>query len=168
MSAIANDSNNEKRLAWKRNVCASYPTIKDAIAAGKESENGKWKWDKPSGNGNTTAYFVCKEHVNCERRMRIGKLDELYVISYHGEHTKPLLLGPRKNSAITWTQEADMKKALDQGSTPGKIRCSMLKDAAAKLAADGEDPLDHKLDEGGLEGEYSWLNRMSTERSEHI
>lgn len=142
-------------------ICGSigpFATIKLAIAEAKASENGKWKFDKPSGNHIRNAYFVCKEHEACKRKMKVLMMDSTFHIFYKGEHAQVVTFGARKNSKLSWAQEEHLKKALDAGSKPGQVRVSLLKEAAAKLVAQGQDPLDHKQDGGGLDGELAWLN----------
>lgn len=129
-----------------------YETIRDAIAAVKESEHAKWKWATPSGNCKTTAYLVCSAHVDCGRRARVSSEGNQFKIMISGKHTTQPTKGRRSNSALTWEQEATMRAAVNEGRTPAVVRSSMLDNAAKRLRDEGEDPLLHKLPEGGLPG----------------
>ena len=78
--------------------------MRSALVVAKASENGKWKTDKPCGNLKRNAYYVCKEHVDCGRKMRVSKVGENFEIFYKGKHSAIPTHGPRKNSSISWEQ----------------------------------------------------------------
>ena len=103
VGAMVNDS-------WTRGSAGPFATIKLAIAEAKASENGKWKYDKPSGNGTRNVYFVCKEHEACKRKMKVQVMDSTFHIFYKGEHAKVVTFGARKNSKLSWAQEEHLKK----------------------------------------------------------
>ena len=85
--------------------------------------------------------------------MMVHLVSSTFHLSYKGEHAVVKTFGARKNSSLSWAQEKDLKMAIDQGSKPGEVLVSWLKGAVAQLEAKGQDPLDHKMDAGGLEGE---------------
>ena len=142
-----------KTAAWIVSALHEYATMAQAKSEAKKTENGKWKYDKPSGNGTTTAYFVCNAHEKCGRKMKVAKGGGVCHIFYKGKHTAVPTKGARKNSTLTWEQDAELKKAIDQGAKPGQIRVSMLKAKAGEHHDAGHDPLAHKDAEGGLEGQ---------------
>ena len=85
-------------------------------------EVGKALW--LSGNCKTTAYMVCNAHIGCGRHLKVHKVDDIYYVSFKGDHTQDPTLGKRKNSTLTWDQEAALMSGVDQGGRPSAVRVS--------------------------------------------
>lgn len=129
-----------------------YDTMAEAIEALKSIGDGKWKWHKPSGNGKRHAYFVCNAHKKCGFLRRAVRMDGMFILHECGEHGEEVNLFQRKNSALTFAQDADLRKAMDMGARPGKVMVSWTKEKSAELKKAGLNPLDHKKEGGGLIG----------------
>ena len=116
-------------------------------------EGGKWKWARPPGNGFSTAYFVCSGHTDCKRLLVIRLAsDGKFYIYLKGEHASEPSFGKRKNSTLSWADDAKLRVGVDQGATPAAMRVSMTNEQLLELKDQGEDPMQHKNDEGGLQG----------------
>ena len=142
-------------MTWTLGTHANQPTIQLAIASITKVEDGKWKFAKSPGNGVTNRYFVCNAHKDCGRLLKVGKKDGMFCIFLDGEHTVEPSFGKRKNSTLSWADDDRLKRAVDQGAKPGGVHVSLSKAKALELEQDGLDPLEHKKDKGGLEGEHT-------------
>lgn len=144
------ETNNDE---WKAAPVVPQLSMATAKMEAKKLEFGKWKWAKPSGNGKTTAYFVCNAHVNCGRHLRIAMQSDIFFVWLKGKHAAEPTFGKRVNSTLSWQADETLRVAVTQGARPGAVYAGMLKDASLHLKAAGEDPLSHKKAGGGLEGE---------------
>ena len=140
---------------WRPSGLPSQETMKCAIKNLKL--HGKWKWAKPSGNATTTAYFVCNEHVGCERLARISCVGGVFYTCMTGEHTLLATHGPRINSTLGWMDEERLVNGLNEGARPAAVRSSLLEDESRRLQSVGVDPLSCTDDGGGLAGEKTML-----------
>ena len=97
--------------------------------------------------------LVCNAHTDCPFRQLVKKgLDGVFRRFTRGEHAAELNMYKRKNSVVTQEQEAYMHKALNSGTKPAAMRCSMTVDERDRLKKAGEIPEEHKREEGGLLG----------------
>ena len=73
-------------------LCADWTpasTMKEALKAARARGDGKWKWNKPSGNCTTNAQLRCNAHVDCPHVVRIFSLrkqGEEFYLSEKGKH----------------------------------------------------------------------------------
>ena len=142
--------------SWVPSGLAEAATMTEAKALVHRQEGGKWKWAKPSGDCVRTAYFQCNAHVDCPRVMRITKDGAgLFNIWVKGEHGEEVNLKRRKNSTLTFDEEAALRVAIDAGVRPGAFVVAKTKERLTELKYAGEDPVAHKRPEGGLEGEHT-------------
>lgn len=127
----------------------------------------KWKWHSSPGNGKTNSVFCCNAHVACNFLVRVVKVaEETYVLQSTGEHTVQLKEQRRSNSALKYDVEIELRNDVDKGIKPGGFHSALLKRASDSLKAMGEEPLQHKLPEGGLPGELSKQRCSSADVSE--
>ena len=123
---------------------------------------GKWKAYRPApGNGTTRAVYQCNAHVDCGKLLMAYKKGDTFCIMEKGEHTEEEQLKKRKNSPLSYTQEAAVKFSLDGGGRPAGMRVAMTKSKVEELQKEGMDPMAHKRKEGGMQGELP-------PRSEHL
>ena len=152
----ADDESAPEEAPWVIANLGTHTTIKEGITAGKNAEDGKWKWAKPPGDGRRFAYFQCNAHVDCLRLLRVSGSPGSFTISFKGEHlTKGLTKGKRSNSTLTWEADEKLRSAADMGARPAQLRVTMLKEKSELLKVAGEDPLAHKAPAGGLEGAWN-------------
>ena len=59
----------------------------------------------------------------------------------------------RKNSSLTFTDEATLVASMELGGRPASVRVALTKVESKRLLEAGEDELQHKRPEGGLKGE---------------
>ena len=84
--------------------------------------------------------------------MRVAAVDGAFYIQFKGEHAAEVNTRARKNSPLTFDEEAKLKLGLDQGAKPAGVLVSLTVEAKGKLQEQGLDPLQHKRTAGGLEG----------------
>ena len=109
-----------------------------------------WKFRTSPGNGVTNRYFVCNAHKYCGRLLKVGKKDGMFCIFLDGKHSAEPSFGKRKNSTLSWDDDDRLKRAVDQGATPGGVHVSLSKAKVMELQQDGLDPLEYKNDQGGF------------------
>ena len=127
--------------------------MKEGQTVLKTLEGGMWKWHVTHpGDGRTRSDFQCNGHEDCEREMRVVKVNDVYVIQGRGSHGEIPKQKKRANSTLTNKQEKLMRFALDMGGRPAGIRVAMTKEKMQELEGAGEDPFLHKDDMGGLIG----------------
>jgi len=126
--------------------------MKQAQKEAKREGEGKWKWAAAPGNGKTRSVFCCNAHDKCEMLIRVILLDGAYYLQQKGEHNEVINLKRRKNSSLTFEQEAKLIECMDMGGKPAGTLCSMTCAKSKELKEAGENPLNHKKEEGGLIG----------------
>ena len=127
--------------------------MKEGQTVLKTLEGGMWKWHVTHpGDGRTRSDFQCNGHEDCERELRVVKVNDVYVIQGRGSHGEIPKQKKRANSTLTNKQEKLMRFALDMGGRPAGIRVAMTKEKMQELEGAGEDPFLHKEDMGGLIG----------------
>lgn len=131
----------------------SYDSMTDGRAALKKLEGGLWKWSTTPGNGFTSSRFMCNKHKKCKRELKCQLCQGKYIILGKGEHEEEINDKKRKNSTLTIQEESRVRESMDQGGRPAGLLVAMHNTKARELRAEGEDPLDHKDDNGGLLGE---------------
>ena len=128
-------------------------SMKEGQTVLKTLEGGMWKWHVTHpGDGRTRSDFQCNGHEDCERELRVVKVNDVYVIQGRGSHGEIPKQKKRANSTLTNKQEKLMRFALDMGGRPAGIRVAMTKEKMQELEGAGEDPFLHKEDMGGLIG----------------
>ena len=128
-------------------------SMKEGQTVLKTLEGGMWKWHVTHpGDGRTRSDFQCNGHEDCERELRVVKVNDVYVIQGRGSHGEIPKQKKRANSTLTNKQEKLMRFALDMGGRPAGIRVAMTKEKMQELEGAGEDPFLHKDDMGGLIG----------------
>ena len=119
----------------------------------KTLEGGMWKWHvSHPGNGRTRSNFQCNGHEDCNRELRVVKVNDVYMIQGRGSHGDIPMGKKRANSTLSVEQERLLRFALDQGGKPAGIRVAMTKEKLQELEGAGADPYLHKDDMGGLIG----------------
>lgn len=131
-------------------------TMEEAKNKIKASELGKWKWFRVTpGDGIRMACFQCNAHLDCGRLMKAVVLDENYSLQVTGQHSAEMKEYKRVNSTLTYEQEASLTSAMNAGGRPAAVRVSMTKtklEELCKAPGGPQDPLEHKIPEGGLDG----------------
>ena len=128
-------------------------TFKEAMMTAKSLEGGRWKCAYPCGNFTRNAYFICDDHIDCTREMRVVKSKEgLFNVSFRGTHGTEKNLKKRKNSVLTLEQEAALEEAIDLGAKPSSVLSTWTSRAAKDAKSSGVDPLKKKMEEGGFGG----------------
>ena len=140
---------------WVMDPTESHATMRDGKTAAMKLEFGRWKSDRPAGNGKYNAYFVCTFHVGCGRKLKIHKRGgEVFCISLKGTHSSEVNQYKRKNSIMTVEEEAAAKMSLDQGGRPGAMLVSMTKKEVKRIQEAGEDLDAAQHDQGGLDSKH--------------
>ena len=146
-----------------------FEDMKSARAAAKKLEFAEWKWAENPGDGKRFTVFRCNMHVECCRLVRAAQIcPGMFELQMKGEHSETLNSKRRKNSALTFDQEREARQLVNAGSKPGAMRAVMTKDECLKLEAAGEDVLEHKRPEGGLEGERPAVSRVRVSSNTHV
>lgn len=141
---------------WMPCGIPAVTTMAEAKAVAQMQEGGKWKWAKPPGDGVRTVYLMCNAHVGCLRLQKISKDGAgMFNIWAKGTHSEEVNLKRRKNSPLTFDEEAALRTAIDAGVRPGAFVVAKTKEKLSELKSSGEDPLAHKRPEGGLEGKHT-------------
>ena len=143
-----------KKAEWLPIVgTPEYATMQLGVLAAKDQLGGRWKWPKSTGDGKANYVLMCNAHVDCEYKVRIHRIgEEKYVLQTKGEHTEEVNEYRRANSILKYETELELRRDLDKGVKAAGFYCSSLKRAAEALKGQGKDPLDYKLESGGLEG----------------
>ena len=129
-------------------------TMADALRFIRESGEKKWKWwAKSPGNGVSCAVLQCNAHVACTHLVRASRVAMgCFSIFHKGVHTTEPTLKKRKNSILNWEEDTLMRAAVRMNNTPGEVLVELTTRETEKLKNAGEDPLQHKRAEGGLQG----------------
>ena len=80
--------------------------MKDAQKLAKVEPPGKWKWAASPGDGRRFSVFVCNAHIKCPLFMRVAAVGDSYYLQFKGEHAVEENTRARKNSAMTFAEEA--------------------------------------------------------------
>ena len=127
--------------------------MKEGQTVLKTLEGGMWKWQvKNPGNGRTISNFECNGHEECQRELRVVKVNDVYMIQGRGKHGEIPNGKKRANSTLSVEQEKLLRFALNQGGKPAGIRVAMTKEKMQELEGAGADPFLHKDAMGGLIG----------------
>ena len=137
---------------WSSAKCIPVTCMKEGRILAKKEPPGKWKWAPCPGDGRRFSVFMCNAHKECPYRMRVAAVDGAFYIQFKGEHAAEVNARARKNSPLTFDEEAKLKLGLDQGAKPGGVLVSLTVEAKDKLQEQGLDPLQRKRTAGGLEG----------------
>ena len=147
----------DDECAWT--LCADWTiasTMEDALKAARAREEGKWKWNKPSGNCKTNAQLRCNAHLNCDRVVRIiqikGQEDGKFHLHEKGKHGEEAATRKRKDSPLTYAEEEAVALCADMGGRPGKAHVAFTLKEIKKLTDSGMSLEEAKLDKGGLRG----------------
>ena len=126
--------------------------MKDAQKLAKVEPPGKWKWAASPGDGRRFSVFACNAHIKCPLVMSVAAVGDSYYLQFKGEHAVEENTRARKNSAMTFAEEATLKQGANMGAKPAQVLVSLTVDKKEQLQREGKDPLQHKRKEGGLEG----------------
>jgi hypothetical protein len=118
----------------------------------KQQAPGKWKVAPYPGDGRVRYNFQCNAHINCDKWMRVVNIGDSFDIQEKGEHGVDVTVKKRKNSALSWAEEAVVMQGIHQGGRPGAMVVAMTKAVADELRSAGKDPLKEKKPTGGLQG----------------
>ena len=132
--------------------CTPASTMDEALEVIRAFGEGKWKWNKPTGNCTTNAQLRCNAHVGCPVVMKTqleGAEFKFYKRGIHGQESN---VKKRKNSALTFDEEADARLALDMGGRPGKLYCALTLKELGRVKEAGESVEEAKDDNGGMKG----------------
>ena len=80
------------------------------------------------------------------------RLNGFFLLTKHQEHTVEVKQYKRKNSILTYDEQAALKQGLDGGTKPGGVHLARTLKEMTELEEKGENPLLHKKAGGGLEG----------------
>ena len=100
----------------------------------------------------TQSRFCCNAHTGCKRLLRVYLNDGKYTIQGSGEHGLEPNLKKRKNSTLSFEEEARVRESMDQGGRSAGLRVAMTTSKARELKEAGLIPEDYKNEEGGLTG----------------
>ena len=129
--------------------------MKEAVKIAKREGDGRWKWAASPGNGQSYSILQCNAHVDCPVLLMVKKRhNEFFLLTKHQEHTVEMKQYKRKNSILTYDEEAALKLGLDGGTKPGGVHLARTLKEMKELEEKGENPLLHKKADGGLEGVY--------------
>ena len=127
--------------------------LKEAVKIAKLEGDGKWKWAASPGNGQSYSILQCNAHVDCPVLLMVKKRPNgFFLLTKHQEHTTEMKLYKRKNSILTYGEEAALKLGLDGGTKPGGVHLARTLKEMRELEEKGENPLLRKKEGGGLEG----------------
>ena len=140
--------------AWVSKEVTTATSMKEAVVRAKKIEPGKWKNNLAApGDGKLSRVFRCNAHVDCGMLLRIVRQEGVYTLQMKGAHTTQPKLKARVNSALTYDEAERAMRHIDGGGKPGGIYSQMATAKWKELEDEGKDPLQHKKEEGGLEGE---------------
>ena len=129
--------------------------MKEALKIAKREGDGRWKWAASPGNGKSRCILQCNAHVDCPVLLMVKKrLNGFFLLTKHQEHTAEMKQYKRKNSILTYEEEAALKLGLDGGTKPGGVHLARTLKEMKELEDKGENPLLRKKESGGLEGVY--------------
>ena len=139
---------------WMPANLPAFESMQEAKQVGRKLEGGRWKWSTNGpGDGKRFARFDCNAHKDCERKMRVKMVEGIgFEVELKGKHSDEANQYARANSTLTFDEQARLREGMDSGSKPAGVLKSMTKVKIHELRGQGEDPLDHKRPEGGLEG----------------
>jgi hypothetical protein len=137
---------------WLTEAAGPFATMEEGKVAAKRREEGRWKWASSPGNGKDFSVFACNAHEQCTKLMRVLRVQALYYIQTKGVHGDERKEKKRKNSTLTFTEDAALRTAVNSGSRPAGLRVALTLEKTAELEAQGKDTLNHKLANGGLAG----------------
>ena len=132
-------------------ACKAAKTWADLSEGGAQ---GRWKSTSMSKKGKWRV-LQCNNHVGCPFLQKITQCAStgLWVRRTCFDHSTVLNDRVRSNSALTFKQEEQLLTALEDGLKPAALLSAMTKDEMRDLRRRGENPLQHKRPEGGLEGQ---------------
>jgi hypothetical protein len=142
-----------EKTTWLTEDAGPFGTMVEGKAAAKSREERRWKWASSPGDGKKFAVFVCNAHKDCGRLVRVMLTDGNFWVQSKGDHAEERSDKKRSNSTLTFAEDVALRTAVDSGSRPAGHRVAMTKIKSTELKALGEDPLNHKLPDGGLKGE---------------
>ena len=127
--------------------------LKEAVKIAKREGDGRWKWAASPGNGKSRCILQCNAHVNCPVLLMVKKEQNgFFLFTKHQEHTVEVKQYKRKNSILTYDEQAALKEGLDGGTKPCGVHLARTLKEMKELEEKGENPLLHKKAGGGLEG----------------
>ena len=140
---------------WQVYESVQANDLKEAVKIAKREGDGRWKWAASPGNGQSYSILQCNAHVDCPVLLMVKKRPNgFFLLTKHQEHTKEMKLYKRKNSILTYEEEAALKLGLDGGTKPGGVHLARTLKEMKELEEKGENPLLHKKESGGLKGVY--------------
>jgi hypothetical protein len=138
---------------WKPVMQLKATLMKDAQKEAKTYESGRWRWAKNPGDGRLRSSFQCNAHEECTKLIQVKLLhDGSFALQETGEHTLVVKEKRRVNSTLSFTHEAEVRKAVNQGAKPAGILLSLTLEKEAQLEDAGQGVFDNKKEGGGLEG----------------
>ena len=145
----------ETSAKWQLYGDVQANDMKEAVKIAKREGDGRWKWAASPGNGRNYSILQCNAHVDCPVLLMVKKRhNEFFLLTKHQEHTVEMKLYKRKNSILTYDEEAALKLGLDGGTKPGGVHLARTLKEMKELEEKGENPLLRKKESGGLEGVY--------------
>ena len=111
--------------------------MKEGQVLAKKEPTGKWKWAPSPGDGKRYSVFMCNAHKDSQYRMRVAAVDGIFYLQFKGEHAAEENTRPRKNSALTFDQDAKLKLGMDQGARPAGVLASLTVEAKDRLREQG-------------------------------
>ena len=140
---------------WQIYKSVQAGDLKEAVKIAKLEGDGRWRWAASPGNGRNYSVLQCNAHVDCPVLLMVKKrLNEFFLLTKHQEHTAVLKQYKRKNSILTYEEEAALMLGLDGGTKPGGVHLARTLKEMKELEEKGENPLLRKKEGGGLEGVY--------------
>ena len=150
---------------WTAVDLEPFLSMEAGKANAKQLPPRKWKWHRAPGDGVNQAVFACNAHKNCTHLCMVKRVDGEFRLFLKGRHTSEDNLYPRTNSPLTFDQRKALVDGKNTGARPAGMRVSLTLAKEAELQEAGKDPLLHKNEDGGLEGE---AYRDAVCRSEYV
>ena len=150
-------------------VCATWTSVLGVAAVATMQEGkvlakkyqdddnptGQWRTHaRCPGDGKIRVQFQCNAHEDCTKLLRVQKVGNEFILQEKFTHCGAPKLKKRKNSTLTFVEEAALKVHTDSGGAPAKLLVGLTKGESERLKQAGENPLapEHKRAEGGLNG----------------
>ena len=143
----------ETSAEWQLYNDVQANDMKEAVKIAKQEGDGRWKWAASPGNGKSYCVLQCNAHVNCPVLLMVKKRQHaFFLLNKLQEHTVEVKQFKRKNSILTYDEQAALKEGLDGGTKPDGVHLARTLKELKELEEKGENPLLHKKAGGGLEG----------------
>lgn len=140
-------------LMWQ-SLGDAVDSCKEAKAAAKKLDlgtAGKWRVDRACpGDGVARAQLQCNAHDDCPFRLIIRRRNGEWCVMSTGQHGTQVREKARKNSVLTFEEQAQVRTSVKTGAKPAELLAAMTDDMLEDCKGKGITP--EKRDGGGLKG----------------